>query len=236
LVVPSAFVAALRAEQTSAILLFFICDLDVNGQWGWGPNPTTSSAIFSANFPTLVPPNFCTIQPLSTFELRCRLTPFTTGTPFGGSPGIVAKRREYGNGDSRNNLYEFLGTGGGPEEFYRCRSRLRKISSQYERQSPSREKHLRSGHNIEVSSICSLGLVYPRWHRLLISSGTPRSYILINTSRHLFFRWERIFRNDHGCRSHPRGCPPRRLHQYQRFLPFPCKNSRVRHVSYSDGI
>ena len=54
-------------------------------------NPTTSSAIFSANFPTLVPPNFCTIQLLSPLELRCKGTPFTTGAPFGGSPVMVGK-------------------------------------------------------------------------------------------------------------------------------------------------
>src|SRR5579862_3931567 len=63
-VVPSAFVAALLAEQTNAIRFFVICDLPlppIQQQI----YPTTSSAIFVANLPTLVPPNFCTIHPIS---------------------------------------------------------------------------------------------------------------------------------------------------------------------------
>jgi hypothetical protein len=82
-------------------------------------NPTTSSAIFSANFPTLVPPNFCTIHPLSPLELCCKGTPFTTGTPFGGSPVMVGKRREYGPSDSGFFLFIVggLGTAGGAGEF-----------------------------------------------------------------------------------------------------------------------
>ena len=167
---PSAFVAALRAEQTSAILLFFICDLGVNGLWGWEANPTTSSAIFSANFPTLVPPNFCTIQPLSTSELRCSEAPFTTGTPFGGSLGIVVK-----DGDVDTVSHEiytsFLGTGGGPEEFYSLPIPPHNRSDppeSYKRPPPPESPRFR--YNFEHQPYVHWDRYSSRPHRLMISS------------------------------------------------------------------
>lgn len=50
-VVPSALVSVLRAEHTIAILFSLMLMV------------TISSAIFAANFPTLVPPNLRMIQP-----------------------------------------------------------------------------------------------------------------------------------------------------------------------------
>ena len=71
-VVPSAFVSVLRAEHTIAVLCFLIQGLATGGglsantheRWR-GPIAyrTTLSVIWVGNFPILVPPNFCTIQP-----------------------------------------------------------------------------------------------------------------------------------------------------------------------------
>ena len=86
LVVPVAFLPVLRAEQTTTIRLFLTHSLRVQtsaedcpqcacliplaeryspAKKNWpAPYLTISSAILSGNLPTLVPPNFCTIQPL----------------------------------------------------------------------------------------------------------------------------------------------------------------------------
>src|ERR1700694_3882058 len=55
----------------------------------WDTYLTTSSAILSANFPTLVPPNFWTIQPNSGFVLPWRL-PFDA-TPLDKEDRIVGR-------------------------------------------------------------------------------------------------------------------------------------------------
>jgi hypothetical protein len=71
-VVPSSLVLLLRAEQTMAARFSLSPDLrrvsgrsSSHGAWAGASvrSYLTMPAMFSANFPTLVPPNFSTTQP-----------------------------------------------------------------------------------------------------------------------------------------------------------------------------